>query len=143
MKNPATATSTTFSVSEVQYKYAAIFARAGYNLADKYLLNLTGRRDGSSRFGPGRQFGMFGAVGAAWIFSKEKFIKHNARFLSFGKLRGSIGTTGNDQIQDYGYLSAYTTTGNQYQGIPGLYPGTLDNPNYGWETIKKSRLLWN
>src|SRR5690606_30696054 len=52
-----------------QYKYQAIFGRIGYNWKHKYYLNLTGRRDGSSRFGPGKRFSNFGAVGFAWVFS--------------------------------------------------------------------------
>lgn len=55
------------------YKYNAAFGRANYNYLGRYIINLTGRRDGSSRFGPGRKFANFGAVGAAWIFSEEGF----------------------------------------------------------------------
>ncbi len=57
-----------------QYKYAGIFGRLSYNLSNKYLINLNGRRDGSSRFGPGNQFGNFGSIGAGWIFSEENFL---------------------------------------------------------------------
>ena len=116
-----------------EYKYNAIFARLGYNWKLKYFINLTGRRDGSSRFGPGKQFANFGAVGAAWLFSEETFLKENFSFLSFGKLRSSYGTTGNDQIGDYGYLDAYEAT----SGPGGLYPVQLSNPDYSWEVNKK------
>jgi TonB-linked SusC/RagA family outer membrane protein len=116
-----------------QYRYNAIFARLGFKWAQKYFFNLTGRRDGSSRFGPGNRLANFGAVGTAWIFSEEPFIKKSLSFLSFGKLRGSYGTTGNDQIGDYGYLDAYEAT----RGPSGLYPTQLANPNYSWEVNKK------
>jgi TonB-dependent starch-binding outer membrane protein SusC len=86
-----------------QYKYDAVFSRMGYDWMDKYILNLTARRDGTSRFGAGKQFGDFGALGAAWIFTKEESIQRNLGFLSFGKLRASYGTTGSDQIPDYQY----------------------------------------
>jgi TonB-linked SusC/RagA family outer membrane protein len=125
------------SSSNADYRYNAIFGRIGYNWEDKYLVNLTGRRDGSSRFGPGEQFGNFGALGAGWIFSKEKFIQNNRSFLSLGKLRASYGTTGNDQIGDYKYLSTYSSYQYPYQGLSGLYPTQLTNPNYGWELVKK------
>ncbi|MGS2762240.1 SusC/RagA family TonB-linked outer membrane protein [Sinomicrobium sp. M5D2P9] len=115
------------------YAYSALFARLGYNWKQKYFINLTGRRDGSSRFGPGKRFSNFGAVGGAWIFSEEPFIQNNIPFLSFGKLRGSYGTTGNDQIGDYGYLDAYEAT----PGPGGLYPTGLSNPDYSWEINKK------
>ncbi|MDR3713328.1 MAG: SusC/RagA family TonB-linked outer membrane protein [Puia sp.] len=123
--------------NSAQYKYNAFFGRVNYNWEDKYLLNLTGRRDGSSRFGPGRQFGNFGSVGAAWIFSRENLIQKNISFLSFGKLRASYGTTGNDAIGDYQYFDLYTTTRNPYGGVQGLYPINLSNQNLAWEINKK------
>ncbi|RKR05150.1 TonB-linked SusC/RagA family outer membrane protein [Flavobacterium sp. 90] len=119
-----------------QYKYQAFFGRINYNWQDRYILNLTGRRDGSSRFGPGNQFANYGAVGAAWIFSKENFIKENA-LLSFGKVRVSYGTTGNDQIGDYQFLNTYTSSGLQYDSNVGLQPSRLYNPDFGWEVNKK------
>ncbi len=116
-----------------RYKYNAVFARLGYNWKERYFINLTGRRDGSSRFGPDNRFANFWAVGTAWIFTEEAFVKENLPFLSFGKLRGSYGTTGSDQIGDYQYLDAYEAT----LGPNGLYPTQLINPNYSWEENKK------
>lgn len=120
------------------YKYGAFFARVNYNWKEKYLINLTGRRDGSSRFGPGKQFANFGAAGAAWIFSQEKFFKNHFSFINFGKLRASYGTTGNDQIGDYGYLSSYSTSDYPYNGNTGLRPTRLFNANYAWEINRKT-----
>lgn len=116
-----------------EYRYAALFGRLGLEWEEKYFLNLTGRRDGSSRFGPNNRFANFGALGAAWLFTEENFIERSLPFLSFGKLRGSYGTTGNDQIGDYGYLDAYEAT----IGPGGLYPTALANPDYSWEFNKK------
>jgi TonB-linked SusC/RagA family outer membrane protein len=118
------------------YKYQAFFGRINYNWDDRYLLNLTGRRDGSSRFGPGKQFANFGAIGMAWLFSKENFLQENT-WLSFGKLRGSYGTTGNDQIGDYQFLNTYTSSGVLYGSNIGLQPSRLFNSNFGWEVNKK------
>lgn len=123
-----------------QYKYNAIYARINYNLSDKYLINITARRDGSSRFGPGKQFGDFGAVGAAWLFSKEKFIQDNLTFLSFGKLRASYGTTGNDQVPNYQFLDLYTPWDYPYGGAQALRPTNLFNTNLSWEVDKKLEL---
>ncbi len=120
-----------------EYKYQAFFGRVNYSLANKYMLNLTGRRDGSSRFGSGRRYANFGAVGAAWIFSGENVIDDALPFLSFGKLRGSYGVTGNDQIGNYQYLETYSTTGANYDGVSGLQPTRILNPDFGWETNKK------
>jgi TonB-linked SusC/RagA family outer membrane protein len=118
------------------YKYQALFARINYTLQDRYMLNITARRDGSSRFGPNNRFAVFGAFGAAWIFSKETFLK-DSKILSFGKLRGSYGTTGNDQIGDYQYFNTYAPTGVSYEGSIGLQPTRLYNPNFGWESNNK------
>ncbi|WPQ61908.1 SusC/RagA family TonB-linked outer membrane protein [Chitinophaga sancti] len=130
-------TLTLFSDIQSQYKYNALYARLSYNYADKYLINLTGRRDGSSRFGPGNQFSNFGAVGVGYLFTNENWIKDNLPALSFGKIRGSVGITGNDQIPDYGYLSTYNGNGTSYQGISILNPTQLTNPSYRWEKVKK------
>lgn len=117
------------------YRYAAIYARINYSFHDRYIINLTGRRDGSSRFGPGKQFANLGAIGAAWIFTNEGFGK-NLPFLNFGKLRSSFGVTGNDQIGDYQYLDTYRSY-VLYNGSGGLVPTRLFNPNYAWETTRK------
>jgi TonB-linked SusC/RagA family outer membrane protein len=136
--NPSAATSLLIYGSKYSlYRYNAFYGKIGYNLKSTYLINLTARRDGSSRFGPGKQFGNFGAIGFGWIFSKEKFSEKLFPFLSFGKLRGSYGVTGNDQISDYQYLSAYTPDGSQYQGLSGLYPTIIPNPFFAWEKVTK------
>lgn len=120
-----------------EYGYQAFFGRANYSYSGKYLLNLTARRDGSSRFGPGNQFSTFGAVGAAWLFHREPLIEKAIPLLSFGKLRGSYGTTGSDQIGDYQYLDTYTSSGLSYGGTVGLQPSRLYNPGFGWENNRK------
>jgi len=135
--NIASATKKSVDLSDkTNYKYQAFFARLNYNLADKYIVNLTARRDGSSRFGPDKQFAIFGAVGAAWLFSKEKFLNRST-VLSFGKLRMSYGTAGSDQIGDYQFLNTYTSSKLNYQGVIGLDPTRLYNRNFGWESNKK------
>lgn len=123
-----------------QYRYAAIFGRANYIWKEKYIVNLTGRRDGSSRFGPGKQFGNFGAIGLAWIFSNENFIKSGLPFLSFGKLRSSYGSTGSDAIGNYQYLNSYLSTTYPYNDNSGLVISRLANPDYSWETNRKLEL---
>ncbi|MES2458869.1 MAG: SusC/RagA family TonB-linked outer membrane protein [Bacteroidota bacterium] len=122
--------------SSSQYKYNSIFARVNYNYESKYIINVTGRRDGSSRFGPGKQFANFGAIGTSWIFTNEKGVARILPFLSFGKIRASYGITGSDLIPNYGYLEAYTAS-NPYIDGSGLYPIRISNPDYSWETNKK------
>jgi len=138
LENPASASRTgVLNSDENLYRYNSLFTRINFNWAGKYILNLTGRRDGSSRFGPGKQYAVFGAVGAAWVFSTEEYIKQKLSFLSFGKLRASYGTSGNDQIGDYQFMDTYGSSGNIYQGISGMQPSRLFNPHFGWETNKK------
>jgi TonB-linked SusC/RagA family outer membrane protein len=120
------------------YKYNALFGRLNYNYAEKYLLDLNWRRDGSSRFGPANQFHNFASVGAGWIFTKEDFFPKGV--LSYGKLRGSYGTTGNDQIGDYRFYNLYAGAGYPYQGTTALIPTGLYNPNLAWELTKKAEV---
>ena len=138
MENPGSAVNVknnNFDVS--QYRYIGAFTRLNYSLMDKFFLNLTARRDGSSRFGPGKQYANFGAVGTAWIFSEEKLIKDNFPFLSFGKLRASYGLTGNDQIGNYRYLTLWNTE-TPYQGSSAITPDSgAPNRDFAWETNKK------
>lgn len=123
--------------AEKKYRYSAIFGRLGYTWKEKYIVNLTARRDGSSRFGADNQFGNFGAVGLAWIFGSEEFISNALPFISFGKLRASYGTSGSDQIGDYGYISTYSPTSTTYLGTGILNPTALANPDFGWEVNRK------
>lgn len=123
--------------SSVDYKYASLFGRVNYNVANKYIINANFRRDGSSRFGPNNKYGNFGSVGAAWLFSEEKLLKNNLSWFSFGKLRGSYGIVGSDDIGDYGYFDSYTASTYVYAGSTGLNPSRLANPDFKWEETKK------
>ena len=118
-----------------EYKYQAFFGRVNLNWKKKYIINLTGRRDGSSRFGPGKQFANFGAIGAAWLFGEEAILTNS--IISFGKLRASYGITGSDQIGNYQFLNTYSATGGNYDGVIGLLPTRLFNNNFAWETNRK------
>ena len=127
------------SQSSSQYKYLATYGRLNINWGKKYIINLTGRHDGSSRFGPGNQFANFGAIAAAWIFTNENFLS-DIPWLNFGKLRGSFGVTGNDQIGNYQYLNTYTVSNVPYEGYVGLAATRLFNPNFGWEKNRKAEI---
>ncbi|WP_111309837.1 SusC/RagA family TonB-linked outer membrane protein [Confluentibacter sediminis] len=122
--------------ADSEYSYQAFFGRINFSWDSKYILNLTGRRDGSSRFGPGKQFGNFGAAGLAWLFSEENIFSDSS-ILSFGKLRASYGTTGSDNIGDYKFLDTYNVTGFDYDGTTILEPTGIFNPLFGWEANKK------
>lgn len=119
-------------------RFISAFGRFTFNWKDKLIINATARRDGSNKFGPGKRFGNFGAVGAAWIFSENKFIKSKFHFLSYGKLRGSYGITGNDNISGFLHQLYYTPTVNGwYIDGPSISPSSIPNPNIRWELSKK------
>ncbi len=128
------------SYTQSRYKYAALFARLGYRYNARYLLNIAARRDGSSRFGPGKQFANFYSIGAGWIFSEEKWMKQHSAWLSYGKLRGSYGITGNDQIGNYKFLDTWSSNALLYNGVVGMDPSMLYNPDYAWEANRKLEL---
>jgi TonB-linked SusC/RagA family outer membrane protein len=119
-------------------KYDGVFGRIGYTWKRKYILNVTGRRDGSSNFGPGRQFGNFGSAAAGWIFTEEPFLK-SWRWLSFGKINISYGTQGGNGVQPYQYQPNWASGGSQnlYLGVVPYGAGNLYNPNYSWDVLKK------
>ncbi|GAA3935340.1 SusC/RagA family TonB-linked outer membrane protein [Chitinophaga oryziterrae] len=140
LKDLQSASSITVSSSIASiYKYNALFSRINYILRDRYVINLNARRDGSSRFGIENQFHNFGSVAAAWIFSQETLIKSKRYLLSYGKIRASYGTTGNDQINDYQFLNLYIpySVGVTYQGINSIVPQGLTNPYLQWEETRK------
>lgn len=110
------------------------FLRANYKYNDKYLLTLSGRADGSSRFGANNRYGFFPAVSAGWIISKENFLE-NAKGLSFLKLKASYGSNGNDRIADFASRGLFSGRGS-YGGQPGQKPSQLPNPDLKWETTK-------
>lgn len=135
------AASSLLSVSNYlsQYKYAAVYLQGSYNFQDKYLLNFSIRRDGSSRFGSENVLHDFASVSGAWLFSNERWLKESLPLLSYGKLKVSYGTTGNDQIGDYQALDLYLVNSQRvnYQGITTLKNERLSNPYLQWELTSK------
>jgi len=144
MDNIAAAPTITIPTSvQSTYRYTALFGRINYNISNSYIVNLTARYDGSSRFGPENKFHTFYAVGAAWIFTEEQWLKNNLPILSFGKLKTSYGTTGSDQIGDYSFINLYgNVSGVQvpYQNVVGLSPTGHFNPYLQWEQTNKLNL---
>lgn len=140
---PAAAGGTTVQLEqgEIDYRHAALFGRGKYSFKDKYILSASLRRDGSDRFGPGKQFGTFWAIDGGWVFGEEPFSK-NWKWLRFGKLWGGYGITGNDQIGDYQFMQLYAapTGARGYQGQPVVSPSTLFNPDLRWELTENAEL---
>jgi TonB-linked SusC/RagA family outer membrane protein len=136
LENGATPTQATSSRSD--WAVISYFGSAQYDYEKKYFINVSGRIDGSSRFGKNNRFANFGAVGLAWDVKNEEFLKDNA-IISALKLRGSYGTSGNDNFGNY--LSLGTSALNvSYNGQPAASPGTLASPNLTWEKSKQTDL---
>lgn len=91
----------------IQNRLISFFGRANYNFAGKYLLTATLRRDGSTRFGPDNRWGWFPSAAFAWRILEEDFADGLSGVLSDLKLRLGYGITGNQDIQDFGYLPTY------------------------------------
>ncbi len=114
---------------------ASLFGRVQYAYKEKYLATALYRRDGSSRFGPDKKFGNFYAFSLGWNFSEEDFF--DVGFISFGKIRGSYGITGNDQIGNrtdgfFQYIGTVSPAAN-YLDQAALSTDRLENPQLQWE----------
>jgi len=137
INNATTVTAT--DVSQL-FKYTDVFARLGYVYDNKYIISLTGNRDASSNFGPGRQFANFGSAGLGWIFSQEQGFKQLLPFISYAKLSGNYGTSGTQPGTAYQFNDFYTSaSGNTlpFQGTKTFYPVNLYNPDFSWATQKE------
>jgi len=123
------------SSSETNFRFLSYFLRANYKFNNKYLVSLSGRIDGSSRFGENNRNGFFPAASAGWILSEENFLA-GIKPLSFLKLRASYGIVGNAEIGNFPQLGLYSG-GSSYVGIGGQAPSQIGNPNLQWETNKQ------
>ncbi|MGN6294972.1 MAG: SusC/RagA family TonB-linked outer membrane protein [Chitinophagaceae bacterium] len=119
------------------YHYRSFFGRFNLQHAGKYLLNLTARREGSSRFSPDKRLGNFSSVAAGWVFSDEKFIGRWLPWISFGKFRLSYGSSGNDNIGYYHYLNAWHFLPSYFSN-QGLTNGSIADAGFSWSTTHKS-----
>jgi TonB-linked SusC/RagA family outer membrane protein len=117
-----------------KYSFNSYFSRINLDYKAKYLLTLSGRVDGSSRFGKNNRYGLFPAASLGWVLSKEDFLA-NSRFLSFLKLRTSYGLTGNAGIGNFGHLGLYGVS--RYNGLGGITPDQIKNPDLGWESTQQ------
>lgn len=119
------------SIQDEIIKFASLFTRINYQYKNKYILQLTARTDGSSKFGPDRQFGFFPTASAGWIISDEPFF--NSSIVNFLKLKAGFGILGNSNIPPNQFASRYNTQG-QYNGLPIRYPLEFANSDLGWES---------
>jgi TonB-linked SusC/RagA family outer membrane protein len=136
------------------------FGRLGWNFDERYMINVTVRRDGSSKFAEGHRFGTFPSVSAGWNVTNEKFMESTQNWLDFLKIRVSWGRVGNQNIDNYQYLAPITTSNTHYyfgsalgaNGVYdnayatnladnyGAYPSRFSNENLTWETSEQTNI---
>ena len=109
------------------------FGRFGWNWKEKYMINVTLRNDGSSKFARGHRHGWFPSVSAGWNISNEKFMESTGKWLEYLKIRASYGKVGNQNIDNYRYLSPIQIDHTHY--FFGQYMGANGAYNGGYSTI--------
>lgn len=117
-----------------EWSIMSFMGRVNYQLADRYLLTLTGRYDGSSRLAKGKQWGFFPSVALGWLISEEPFMAGQGLFSEL-KLRASYGKTGNTAIDPYQTAGTLTRTTYIFGDTPayGYRPGEIPNADLQWE----------
>ncbi len=147
-----TATTVQNGTDVQESKLISFFGRLNYNIDDRYLLALSVRRDGSSRFGPGNEWGTFPSASVGWRLSQERFLL-GVSSLSDLKLRASWARTGNQNFGNYQQYSTYRFGDNQTTVqfgntfVPTIRPSAVD-PNIKWEATQAYNLgldfgFWN
>jgi len=143
IKELSAAASTSASTYESQNYLASYLGRMNYNYADRYLLTLTMRRDGSSRFSKSNRFGYFPSAALGWRISNESFWNVPENIISSLKLRGSWGQLGNANIGEYQYMvsvnrNAYYNFSNTK--IQGGAQVSVVSDNIKWETKEMTNI---
>ena len=123
---------------------SSLFARVNYNYQEKYMLEALVRRDGSSRFGSNNKYGVFPSFSMGWVMSREAFLQGHD-YIKMLKLRGGYGVVGNDNINDFAYLSTIGGGRNYTIGLTDMYtvgysPNAPSNPDLKWEQTSQTNL---
>lgn len=128
----------TINGSGSEWSIFSYFARGQYDYRNKYYITATIRRDGSSRFGSGNKYGTFPSASAAWRVSEEAFLQES-KIINDLKLRVGYGVTGNQNIGNYSFASAYNTNLYNFNGVlvTAAVPTVLPNSNVKWESQKQ------
>lgn len=126
--------SPTYGSGRSRFAMNSYFARLNYAFKDRYLFTLTGREDGSSKFGENHKYAFFPSGAFAWKVSEEDFLKHN-KVISNLKLRTSYGVTGNSESPAYAALATLANNFAVINGtkVTGIGIGRLANPDLRWE----------
>lgn len=131
-------TKSTTEADGTNWALASYFSRFNYRLKDRYLFEASVRRDGSSRFGSAKRYGVFWALSGGWILSDEAFLS-DVNFINLLKLTASIGTSGNDRVGgNFNSLPLFAAgIDADYAGSAGLIPTQVPNRDLGWEETQQ------
>ena len=126
-----------------EHRLSSMFARVGYDFDERYMLQATVRRDGSSRFGSNNKYGVFPSFSLGWNIMNENFMESTRKWLSNMKLRVSWGKNGNDNIGDFLYTTLTSMGSNYYFGTNsnltiGSKANRLANPDLKWEESEQT-----
>lgn len=129
------ASSTSGSASSTENVLISYFGRLQYNFDDRYLIQTSFRRDGSSKFGDNTKWGVFPSVSLGWRVSEEAFFSDLTMFSDL-KVRASWGLAGNNGVNDYDQIAKLAYANYSYGGVlsSGQVPSNFANPDLGWET---------
>ncbi len=130
----------TVSQSMAETVVNSFFGEVSYNYAEKYFLNASLRRDGSSKFSEDHRWSTFWSVGARWNMMKEKFMDPFASWLNQLDIKASYGTTGNSSIGNYAYFGLASGAGVQYNGNAGLIIAQPSIKDLTWETVAQTNI---
>lgn len=125
----------TQAISETVFN--SVFAQASYNYLEKYFVNASVRRDGSSRFTKKHRWATFWSLGGRWNMMKESFMQSTKSWLNQLDIKASYGTTGNSSIGDYIYMGLVSSQGVQYNGQSGIAISQQSIEDLTWETVKQ------
>jgi TonB-linked SusC/RagA family outer membrane protein len=132
------ATIVTADAGDEEWRLLSLIGRVNYAYKDKYLLSASIRRDGSSRFAPGYNWGTFPSVSGGWRISDESFFP-KLSFLDQMKFTGSFGLAGNNNLGNYEYIPGVDQANYPFGGTlsPGAAITTLGNKQLGWESTRQ------
>lgn len=131
-------------ISKTSNGLVSYLARAEYNYKSRYMLTVSYRADGSSKFPKNNRWAYFPSAAMAWGFGEEAFVK-KIKWIDNGKLRVGIGATGNNRVSDYAALTSLTyspTSGYSVNNSPvkGIVPTNLGNSDLKWETTVQTNI---
>jgi TonB-linked SusC/RagA family outer membrane protein len=138
LKTPQDAAVQESYFNQSAYTFLSILGRVNYDFDGKYLLSVTARRDGSSRFGRNKQWGLFPAVSLGYNISEEPFFDGLKKTVNYLKIRASYGISGNAEIGNYNYASTYSQA--NYNGANGITLANVGDDELGWESAYQTNL---